>query len=162
MYLLWRDVYSRPLVIFFLNVIVLLQLFTIYFWLCWVFVAVRRLFPSCRERGVLSSSGARASHCGGFSCCRVQALGAQASVVTARGLGHAGSVAVAHRPSCLVACEIFPDQGSNLCPPSLAGGLPTTAPPGMVCSCFNWVVFLLLRVLIYSIYCPLSPQNTFF
>ena len=49
-------------------------------------VAVRRLSPSCGEQGLLSRSGARASHCGGFSCCRVQALGAQASVVTARGL----------------------------------------------------------------------------
>ena len=30
--------------------------------------------------------GARASHCGGFSCCRAQALGARASVAVARGL----------------------------------------------------------------------------
>ena len=30
--------------------------------------------------------GARASHCGGFSCCGARALGAQASVVVARGL----------------------------------------------------------------------------
>ena len=30
--------------------------------------------------------GARASHCGGFSCCRARALGAWASVVVARGL----------------------------------------------------------------------------
>ena len=28
----------------------------------------------------------RASHCGGFSCCRAWALGVQASVVVARGL----------------------------------------------------------------------------
>ena len=28
----------------------------------------------------------------------------------------AGSVAVAHRPSCSAACGILPDQGSNLCP----------------------------------------------
>ena len=27
-----------------------------------------------------------------------------------------GSVIVAHRPSCSVACGIFPDQGSNPCP----------------------------------------------
>ena len=27
-----------------------------------------------------------------------------------------GSVAVAHGPSCSVACGIFPDQGSNPCP----------------------------------------------
>ena len=36
--------------------------------------------------------GARASHCSGFSCCGARALGAQASVVVARGL------------SCSVAC----------------------------------------------------------
>ena len=27
--------------------------FNLYFWLCWVFVAVRKLFPSCGERGLL-------------------------------------------------------------------------------------------------------------
>ena len=35
--------------------------------------------------------GARASHCGGFSCCKGRALGVQASVVAAR-----SSVVVAH------------------------------------------------------------------
>ena len=33
------------------------------------------LFPSCDEQGLLSSCGARASHCSGFSCCRARALG---------------------------------------------------------------------------------------
>ena len=47
---------------------------------------------------------ARASHCGGFSCCRAQALVMRASIV------------VAHELNCSVACGIFPDQGSNLCP----------------------------------------------
>ena len=32
------------------------------------------------------------------------------------GSRHAGSVIVAHGPSCSAACGIFPDQGSNLCP----------------------------------------------
>ena len=32
------------------------------------------------------------------------------------GSRRAGSVVVAHRPSCSVACGIFPDQGSNPCP----------------------------------------------
>ena len=40
-----------------------------------------------------------ASHCGGFSCCRVRALGAQASVVVARGLGSCGSQALERRLS---------------------------------------------------------------
>ena len=47
---------------------------------------------------------AGASHCGGFSCCRTQALGVQASVAVARGL------------SCPTAHGILPDQGSNSCP----------------------------------------------
>ena len=71
----------------------------IYFWLCWVFVAVRRLFSSCGKQTL--RRGARASHCSGFSCCGTRALGMQASVV------------VAHRPSSSAACGIFPDQGSN-------------------------------------------------
>ena len=32
------------------------------------------------------------------------------------GSRRAGSVVVAHGPSCSAACGIFPDQGSNLCP----------------------------------------------
>ena len=43
--------------------------------------------------------GTWASHCGGFSCYRAQAL------------GHAGSLVVAHRFSCPEACGIFLDQG---------------------------------------------------
>ena len=45
----------------------------------------------------------QASHCGGFSCCRAQALGCT------------GSVVVALEISCLEARGIFPHQGSNLC-----------------------------------------------
>ena len=54
--------------------------------------------------GLLSGCGAQASHCGGFSCSRAQAL------------GHVGSVVVAHRSSCSVAIGIFLNQGSNPCP----------------------------------------------
>ena len=45
------------------------------------------------EDGGDSSCDARASHCGGFSCCKAQALGTWVSVVVARGLccGHVGS-----------------------------------------------------------------------
>ena len=64
--------------------------------------------------------GARASHGGGFSCCRARALGARASVAVARGLSSCGlqalerrSVIVVHGLSCSAACGIFPDQGSN-------------------------------------------------
>ena len=58
----------------------------------------------------------RVSHWAGFSCCRARALGTRASIAVARGLSSTGSVVVAHGLSCSVACGIFPDQGSNLCP----------------------------------------------
>ena len=40
-------------------------------------------------------------------------------------------------PSCSTARGIFPDQGSSLCPVELAGGFPTTVPPGKPCISFN-------------------------
>ena len=69
---------------------------------------------SCSERGwgLHSSCGAQASHCGGFSCCRAQALG-QAGF----SLQSIDSIAVAHGLGCSSACGIFPDEGSN--PPLL-------------------------------------------
>ena len=47
----------------------------------------------CRV-GATLCCGAQASHCGGFSCRRAQALGAQASVVAARRLSSCGSRAL--------------------------------------------------------------------
>ena len=51
-------------------------------------------FSSCGERGVALRCAAQASHCGGFSCCGAQALGAWASVVVACGLISCGSLAL--------------------------------------------------------------------
>ena len=51
-----------------------------------------------------SSHRARASHHGGFSCCRAQALGHEGSVVAVPGF------------SCPAAYGILPDQGSHSCP----------------------------------------------
>ena len=51
----------------------------------------RRLFSGCSERGATLPCGARASHCGGFSCCRAWDLGTWASVVAAHGLSGCGS-----------------------------------------------------------------------
>ena len=70
----------------------------IYFWLCWVSVAARGL-SLVEASGATLRCGARASHCSGFSCCRAQALGTQASVVAACGLSSCGSRAVEHRLS---------------------------------------------------------------
>ena len=65
---------------------------------------------------------ALASHCGGFSRCGAQALGAQAQELWRMDL-----VAL----SCSAACGIFPDQGSNpFVSPALAGVFLTTVPPG--------------------------------
>ena len=45
-----------------------------------------RTFSSCREWGLLSSCNEWSSHCGGFSCWGVLALGCMGSAVAARGL----------------------------------------------------------------------------
>ena len=66
---------------------------------------------SCGEQGLLSSCSAWASHCGGFSCCRAQAAGARASVVSTR-----GSAVVVYALICTMTRGIFPGQGRNLCP----------------------------------------------
>ena len=66
-----------------------------------------RLFSHCGEWELLSSCGAQASHCGGFSCCD-RAPGRVGSVAVAPGLQGTGSVAVVPRLSCSAACGIFP------------------------------------------------------
>ena len=55
-------------------------------------------FSSCGR--VTLHRSAQASHCSGFSCCRVQALGAQASVVGAHRLQSWGSVVAVYGLSC--------------------------------------------------------------
>ena len=75
----------------------------IYFWLHWVLVSVRGLSL------VAASGDHSSSRCAGLSLSRPFLL-------RSTGSRHAGSVVVAHGPSCSVACGIFPDQGSNPCP----------------------------------------------
>ena len=75
----------------------------IYIWLCWVFVSVRGLSP------VAARGGHSSSRCVGLSLSRPLLLRSTSS-------RRAGSVIVAHGPSCSAACGIFPDQGSNPCP----------------------------------------------
>ena len=72
--------------------------------LCWLLIAVSRLFPVVESRG----------------CCLVAMYGlliAVASLVAKHRLWTAGSVVVAYRLSCSTACGIFPDQGLKLCTP---------------------------------------------
>ena len=56
-------------------------------------------FSSWRRARATLRCGAWASHCGGFSCCRAQALGVRASVVEVRGLSSCGSRALERRLS---------------------------------------------------------------
>ena len=58
---------------------------------------------------VAASGGHSSSRCAGLSLSRPLLLRSTSS-------RRAGSVVVAHGPSCSAACGIFPDQGSNLCP----------------------------------------------
>ena len=78
-------------------------LFIIYVWLCWVFVSVRGLSL------VVASEGHSSSRCMGLSLSRPLLLWSTGSRC-------AGSVVVAHGPSCSTAFGILPDQGSNPCP----------------------------------------------
>ena len=70
----------------------------IYFWLCWVFVAVDGLSVVGQVWAILRC-GVQASHCGSFSWCRAQALGARASVVVAHRLSSSDSQALECRLS---------------------------------------------------------------
>ena len=101
----------------------------IYFWLCWVFVSVRGLSL------VAASGGHSSSRCVGLSL-------SWPLLLRSTGSRRAGSVVVAHGPSCSAACGIFPDQGSNPCPLALAGRFSTTVPPGK-----PWHGFWLAEVL---------------
>ena len=74
-----------------------------FFWLRWVFVSVRGLSL------VAVSAGHSSSRCVGLSLSRPLLL-------RSTGSRRAGSVVVAHGPSCSAACGIIPDQGSNPCP----------------------------------------------
>ena len=77
--------------------------FFFFLWLCWVFVSVWGLSP------VAASGAHSSSRCAGLSLSRPLLL-------RSTGSRCAGSVIVAHGPSCSAACGIFPDQGSNPCP----------------------------------------------
>ena len=53
-------------------------------------------FLQLQRAGATLHCGAWPSHCGGFSCCRARAVGAQASLVAVRGLSSCGAQAVGH------------------------------------------------------------------
>ena len=72
-----------------------------------------------------SSCGAWASLCSGFSCCTLQALGVQASVIVAR--GHSSCSMWAYMPHYT---WDLPRPGIESMSPALPGGLKTSGPPG--------------------------------
>ena len=94
-------------------------------------------FLQLRQGGATLSCGAQASHCGGFSCCRAQALGTWASVVVACRLSSCGLRALECRlSSCGARAELLhgrwdlPRPGIKAVSPALAGRFSTTVPPG--------------------------------
>ena len=87
---------------FFFFLIIYFYLF-IYIWLCWVFVSVQGLSL------VVVSGGHSSLRCAGLSLLWPLLL-------RSTGSRCAGSVIVAHGPSCSAACGIFPDQGLNPSP----------------------------------------------
>ena len=84
---------------------------------CTASLLLHRGFSSCGKQRLLSSCGARASHCSGFSCCGAQAL------------GHKGSALVVYRLSCSwnVASSWTRDRTLSS---AVSGRFFTTEPPG--------------------------------
>ena len=77
-----------------------------------LFIAVRRpltIVASLVAEHRLASGGHSSSRCAGLSL-------SWPLLLRSTGSRRAGSVVVAHGPSCSAACGIFPDQGSNPCP----------------------------------------------
>ena len=101
-YLSDQEIRSLALNLTFFVVFNFIYLF-IYFCLCWVFISVRGLSL------VGASGGHSSSWCAGLSL-------SWPLLLQSTGSRRAGSVVVAHGPSCSAACGILPDQGSNLCP----------------------------------------------
>ena len=91
----------QDLFFFFLNFL-FIYLF-IYPWLRWVLVSVRGPSPAA------ASGGHPSSQCAGPPLSRPLPL-------RSTGSRRAGSVTVAHGPSCSAACGILPYQGPNPCP----------------------------------------------
>ena len=105
----------------------------IYFWLCWVFVAVRGLLSIAVHWLLIVVA----------SLCRARAPGAQASAVVAHRLSSCSLWALERRLSSCGAqaqllCGMWDPLGPGIEPvsPALAGGLSTTAPPGKPFTCF--------------------------
>ena len=76
-----------------------INLFYLFIFGCIGSLLLRTGFLYLQRAGATLRCGARASHWGGFSCCRAWDLGAWASVVVAHGLSSCGSRALERRLS---------------------------------------------------------------
>ena len=101
-------------------------IYFIYFWLCWVFVSVRGLSL------VVASGGHSSSWCVGLSLSRPLLLRSTSS-------RRAGSVVVAHGPSCSTGMWDLPGPGLESVSPALAGRFSTTVPPGKPSDFYNQI-----------------------
>ena len=112
----------------------------------WVFISVRGLSL------VVASGGHSSSLCAGLAPSRPLLL-------RSTGSRRAGSVVVAHGPSCSAACGIFPDQGSNPCPLLWqADSQPLRHQGSPFCPFFDWVVcFLILSCMSWLYILEINP-----
>ena len=104
---------------------------------CCPFCVCRLSLVAVSGVGATLHCGVRASCYGGFSCCGVQSLGTQSSVVAGHRLSSCGSWALHLRLSSCgsqaeLLCGMWNLPGPVIQPvsPALAGGLPSTEPPG--------------------------------
>ena len=75
------------------------------------------LFFGCVGSSFLCEGFLQLRRAGGHSSSRCAGLSlSRPLLLRSTGSRHAGSVIVAHGPSCSAACGIFPEQGSNPCP----------------------------------------------
>ena len=100
---LWTELGLVMTVLFFFLIIVYLFIF-IFIFGCVGSSFLREGFLQLRQAGATPHRGARASSL------------SRPLLLRSTGSKRAGSVVVAHGPSCSAACGIFPDQGSNPCP----------------------------------------------
>ena len=100
-----------------------------------------------------SSCNVWASHYGGFSCCRAQALGTRASVVAVRELSSCGSQTLEHWLSCSGACSSSQTRELQVSP-VFQGRFFTNGPPGKL---FDFLLlsfkssFYILNIIFYQI-----------
>ena len=128
-----------------------------------------------QREGATLRCGLQASHCGGFSCCRAQALGSQASVVVARRLSSCDLRALERRlSSCGARAQLLygmwdlPGPGIEPVSHALAGGFLTTAHQGSPTRfLFKWSIlranpryYIIVPVILE--YAPLTEKDFIF